>query len=140
LKGHGFSRAATEPVKSWALAPEETARNAPDSVMKQPLGIWLDAHVSREMHETVVFVLAVLAIGFAIFQFTDSAERKKASADIKYAVQSLKGASTEIKAAVSSVAEHQLTLYVGAFPSNLDEIDKLLERSTTVVKIMADVI
>jgi hypothetical protein len=43
LKGHGFSRAATKPVKSRALAPEETAGNAPDSVTSADAHDFFDA-------------------------------------------------------------------------------------------------
>lgn len=110
------------------------------------LGLWLDRYAAS-VRGITDFVLALLAIGFAMYQFTDSAELKEASGEISGTVKAVAKASGEISGTVKAVAkvsaevrEMMPTRFVGAFPSNIEEIERLVRRASCKLKIMADVV
>ena len=72
-----------------------------------------------EKEKIVEFVLAVLAIGFALYQFTDSAE---------------------LKETIRDVAANATTRYINVFPHNMKEIEEVVGGSSKRLRIMADVV
>lgn len=104
------------------------------------LGCGLYWKIGAGKNEIVLFVLAVLAIGFALYQFTDSDELKDNLKNVTEDLQEAAGiVKTELLENVRFVAANTSTRYVGTFPSNMDDIQSIVNNSSRQLRVMVDV-
>jgi hypothetical protein len=91
-------------------------------------------------NEVVLFVLAILAIGFALYQFTDSDELKETLKSVTQDLQETAGiVKTELLENVRFVAANTSTRYVGTFPSNMEDVQTVISNTARQLRIMVDV-
>jgi hypothetical protein len=92
--------------------------------------------------DVVSFVLAVLALLFAVKQFLDAREAKRAAREAKADVAALHVKVTSLSDELDDLRKQTSTRAIPRFPDNVPAICKLLDSCTenTTVKIMVDYI
>jgi len=86
--------------------------------------------------------LALLAIGFAIWQFRDSREQESRMKVFDTEMRSVAGQMTtrfgELTQEMQSVADQMATRFVGNFPKNLNEINHVIGKAKNTIHVMSD--
>jgi hypothetical protein len=88
------------------------------------LAFELREKIDRLLFDGITATLALLAIGFAVWQFKDS--------------QDLESKMTAFDKKMRSVADQMATRFAGNFPKNLTEINQVISKAEKTVDVMSD--
>lgn len=98
---------------------------------------WLK-NAYQKCQEPVVFVLAVLAIIFAIIQFVDSGHQYRKLTDITSRLEPIAGNLEPMPGRLNEIANSMSTRYVGEFPLDIKDVTEVVRGTKKNLDIMVD--
>ena len=92
----------------------------------------------QKCQEPVVFVLAVLAIIFAIIQFFDSGHQYRKLTDITSRLEPIADHLEPVPSRLKEIVNSMSTRYVGEFPHDIKDLTEVVGGTQKKLDIMVD--